>query len=54
MQDEIKSFEVLGLVLNKRQPIFLQNIFIKENSILVNRQVDEMSWPTTPNGKTIR
>jgi hypothetical protein len=54
MQDEIKSFEEVGFVLNKQQPIFFQNLFGKESSILINRPVDEMLRPTTPSGKAIR
>jgi len=54
MQDEIKSFEEVGFVLNKQQPIFFQNLFGKESSILINRPVDEMLRPTTLSGKAIR
>jgi hypothetical protein len=53
MQNEIKSFEVVRFLLNKWQPIFLQNLFGEESSILINRLVDEMSLPTTPNGKVV-
>jgi len=53
MQDDIKFLEEVRFVLNKRQPICLQNLFGKENSILINRLVDEMSWPMTHNGDVI-
>jgi len=53
MQDEIKFLEEVKFVLNKQQPIFPQSLFGKENSILINRLVDEMSWPTTHNGNVI-
>jgi len=53
-QDEIKFFEEVRFVFNKRQPIFFRNIFGEKNAILINRLVDEMSWPTTSSGKAIR
>jgi hypothetical protein len=53
MQDEIKFLQEVRFVLNKRQTIFPQSLFGKENSILINRLVDEMSWPTTHNDNVI-
>jgi hypothetical protein len=53
-QDEIKSFEEAGFVLNRQQPIFLQSLFGGEGSIPINRLVDEMLWPTSRNGKVVR
>jgi hypothetical protein len=44
----------VGFVLNRRQPIFLWSLFKRESSILINRPVDEMSWPTSRNAKVIR
>jgi hypothetical protein len=52
-QDEIKSFEEVGFVLNKQQPMFLRNLFVGENSILMNPPLDEMLWPTSRNGKDV-
>ncbi len=51
--DEIKSLEEVGFVLNRKWPIFLQSLFGGESSILINRIVDEMWWPTSPNGKVV-
>jgi hypothetical protein len=50
VQDEIKSLEEARFVLNKGQSIFPQILFEKESSILINRPMDEMSWPTSHNG----
>jgi hypothetical protein len=33
--------------------MFLQNLFKGESSIPINRPVDEMSWPTSRNGKVV-
>jgi hypothetical protein len=33
--------------------MFPRSLFGKENSIFINRIVDEMSWPTSRNGKVI-
>jgi hypothetical protein len=33
--------------------MFLQSLFGGENSIPINRPLDEMSWPTSHNGKAI-
>jgi hypothetical protein len=52
-QDEIKSFEEAGFVLNNWQLMFLQSPFKNENSIPINRLVHEMLWPTSHNGKAI-
>jgi hypothetical protein len=52
-QDEIKSFEEVGFVLNKRQSIFPRSLFERESSIPINRPLDEMLWPTPRNGKAI-
>jgi hypothetical protein len=52
-QDEIKYLEEAKFVLNNQQLMFLRNLFGRENSILINRPVDEMSWPTSHNGKAI-
>jgi hypothetical protein len=43
MQDEIKFLEEVRFVLNKRQPIFPKSLLGKENSVIINRLVDEMS-----------
>jgi hypothetical protein len=51
--DEIKSLEEVGFVLNKQRSIFPQSLFGGESSIPINRLVDEMSWPTSPNGKVV-
>ncbi len=34
--------------------MFPQNLFIGESSIPINRPLDEMSWPTSCNGKVVR
>jgi hypothetical protein len=52
-QDEIKSLEKTWFVLNKQQPIFPQSLFEGESSIPINRPMDEMSWPTSHNGKVV-
>jgi hypothetical protein len=52
-QDEIKFFEEMGFVLNKQQPIFPRSLFGGEGSIPINRPLDEMSWPTSQNGKVV-
>jgi hypothetical protein len=52
-QDEIKFIEKVGFVLNKQQWIYLNNLFKGENSIPLNRLVDDMSWPTSHNGKVV-
>jgi hypothetical protein len=52
-QDEIKSFGEARFVLNRQQPIFLRSLFRGENPIPINRLVDEMSWPTSCNGKVV-
>jgi hypothetical protein len=52
-QDEIKSLEEKRFVLNKQQLMFPQSLFGGESSIPINRLVDEMSWPTSHNGKVI-
>jgi hypothetical protein len=51
--DEIKSLEEVGFVLNKQRLIFPQSLFGGESSIPINRLVDEMLWPTSPNGKVV-
>ncbi len=53
-QDEIKFFEEAWFVLNNWQSMFLRSLFKKENFIPINRLMDEMSWPTSHNGKSIR
>jgi hypothetical protein len=50
-QDEMKSFEKTKFVLNKRHVIFPQRLFGGESSILINRPMDNMLWPTSHNGK---
>jgi hypothetical protein len=37
-------------VLNKLHPIFPWSLYGRENSIPINRPMDEMSWPTSHNG----
>jgi len=51
-QDEIKSFEEVGFVLNKLL-IFLRSLFGGESSIPINKLVDEMLWPITCNAKVV-
>jgi hypothetical protein len=53
-QDEIKSLEEAWFVQNKQQLIFPWSLFGGESSIPINKLVDEMSWPTSCNGKAIR
>jgi hypothetical protein len=43
----------VGFVLNRQWPIIPQSLFEKENSVPINRLMDEMSWPTSPNGKVV-
>jgi hypothetical protein len=43
----------VGFVLNKRQSMFPWSLFERENSIPINKQLDEMLWPTPHNGKAI-
>jgi hypothetical protein len=35
-RNEVKSFEEVGFIFNKRQPILLESLFIGENFILIN------------------
>jgi hypothetical protein len=44
----------VGFVLNRWQPICPRNLFKGENSIPINRLVDEMSRPTSHYGKVVR
>jgi hypothetical protein len=52
-QDEIKSLEEVRFILNKWQSMFPQSLFKRESSILINKLVDEMLWPTSHNGKFV-
>jgi hypothetical protein len=47
------TFKEVKFVMNKRQPIFPRSLFEGESSIFINRPMDEMSWPTSRNGKVI-
>jgi len=47
------TFKEVRFVMNKRQPIFPRSLFEGESSIFINRPMDEMSWPTSRNGKVI-
>jgi hypothetical protein len=46
-------FEEVRIVLCKWQLIFFLSLFGREISILINKLVNEMLWPTTHNGKAI-
>ncbi len=39
--------------MNKRQMIYPQSLFGRDNSIPINRPMDDMSWPTSHNGKVV-
>ncbi len=43
----------MGFVLNRQRLIFAQSLFRGESSIPINRLVDEMSWPTSHDGKVV-
>ncbi len=52
-QNEIKSLKKKRFVLNRWQSIFLRSLFGGKSSILINRPMNEMSWPTSCNGKVV-
>jgi len=50
---EIKSFKEVIFFLKTWWLIFFQSLFKGERSILINRLVDEMLWPTTCISKAV-
>ncbi len=53
IEDEIKFLEEVRFVFNRQQLIFHQCLFKRKTSIPINSQVDEMSCPTSHNGKVV-
>ncbi len=51
--NEIKSLEEVAFVLKRWQLIFPRSLFGGESPTPINRLVDEMSWPTSRNGKVV-
>jgi hypothetical protein len=49
----MNTLEKMKFVLNKQQIFFLQSLFGGENSIPINRPMDDMLWPTSHNGKVV-
>jgi hypothetical protein len=49
----MKSLEKMRFILNKWQIFFPQSLFEGEISIPINKPMDDMSWPTSHNGKVV-